>query len=135
MMSVTERPESCRNTLDNLVFSSNTKPVVVEEFKNHFRNVSLIMDCVGCEKCRLWGKIQVTGVGAALKILFASESHRRWENLNFRRSEIVALFNTLGRLSESISAVQFFRQHYKTKEQVPRDRHANISRHHQRQRS
>lgn len=25
----------------------------------HFRNISQIMDCVGCDKCRLWGKLQV----------------------------------------------------------------------------
>jgi hypothetical protein len=41
-----------------------------EEFKEHFRNVSRIMDCVGCDKCRLWGKVQTTGLGTALKILF-----------------------------------------------------------------
>lgn len=29
------------------------------------------MDCVGCEKCRLWGKLQVQGLGTALKILFS----------------------------------------------------------------
>jgi hypothetical protein len=28
------------------------------------------MDCVGCDKCRLWGKVQTTGLGTALKILF-----------------------------------------------------------------
>lgn len=31
------------------------------------------MDCVGCEKCRLWGKLQVLGLGTALKILFSVE--------------------------------------------------------------
>ena len=41
-----------------------------EEFKQHFRNVTRIMDCVGCDKCRLWGKVQTSGVGTALKILF-----------------------------------------------------------------
>lgn len=81
------------------------------------------MDCVGCEKCRLWGKIQVTGIGTALKILFASESPRRWDNLNFRRSEIVALFNTLGRLSESVVAVQYFRKVQEENEQVIDWRH------------
>ena len=44
--------------------------IVKEEFKEHFRNVSRIMDCVGCDKCRLWGKIQTSGVATALKILF-----------------------------------------------------------------
>jgi len=28
------------------------------------------MDCVGCDKCRLWGKVQVTGLAAAMKVLF-----------------------------------------------------------------
>ena len=30
-----------------------------QEFKQHFRNISTIMDCVGCDKCKLWGKLQV----------------------------------------------------------------------------
>lgn len=30
-----------------------------EEFRQHFRNISVIMDCVGCDKCKLWGKLQV----------------------------------------------------------------------------
>ncbi|XP_068237084.1 ero1-like protein [Palaemon carinicauda] len=42
-----------------------------EEFRQHFRNISRIMDCVGCDKCRLWGKLQITGLGTALKILFS----------------------------------------------------------------
>lgn len=41
-----------------------------DEFKAHFRNVSQIMDCVGCAKCSLWGKVQTTGIATALKILF-----------------------------------------------------------------
>jgi ERO1-like protein alpha len=36
------------------------------------------MDCVGCEKCRLWGKLQVLGLGTALKILFSDDGQ---ENL------------------------------------------------------
>lgn len=44
--------------------------VLKEEFKAHFRNVTRIMDCVGCDKCRLWGKVQTTGLATALKILF-----------------------------------------------------------------
>lgn len=34
------------------------------------------MDCVGCEKCRLWGKLQVLGLGTALKILFSVDSEK-----------------------------------------------------------
>lgn len=31
------------------------------QFRDHFRNVTRVMDCVGCEKCRLWGKVQTQG--------------------------------------------------------------------------
>jgi len=33
--------------------------------------ISAIMDCVGCEKCRLWGNPQVLGLGTALKFFFS----------------------------------------------------------------
>lgn len=33
------------------------------EFKEHFRNISRIMDCVGCDKCKLWGKLQIQALG------------------------------------------------------------------------
>lgn len=50
-----------------------------EEFRMHFHNISRIMDCVGCDKCRLWGKLQTHGMGTALKILFSDlpTSHYR----------------------------------------------------------
>ena len=38
--------------------SDETKKLKIE-FRDHFRNISKIMDCVGCDKCKLWGKIQV----------------------------------------------------------------------------
>ena len=41
------------------------------EFRDRFRNISAIMDCVSCQKCRLWGKIQTMGLGTALKVLFS----------------------------------------------------------------
>ncbi|XP_077536560.1 endoplasmic reticulum oxidoreductin-1-like protein isoform X3 [Haemaphysalis longicornis] len=81
-----------------------------EEFKVHFRNISKIMDCVGCDKCRLWGKLQVQGLGTAFKILFTDKSRLPPENPKFHlsRSEIVSLFNAFGRLSNSIYHVEKF---------------------------
>lgn len=76
-----------------------------EQFRQHFRNISRIMDCVGCDKCKLWGKLQTHGLGTALKILFSGKFDR-WESTlnNFNRkkfflerSEIVALINAIGR--------------------------------------
>lgn len=105
-----EKSPECPEHFDHILFSSQTPPQVIEEFKDRFREVTRIMDCVSCERCRLWGKIQTTGVGTALKVLFLSEDPDRWESAKFRRSEIIALFNTLGRLSESVDAVQRFRR-------------------------
>lgn len=76
-----------------------------EQFRQHFRNISRIMDCVGCDKCKLWGKLQTHGLGTALKILFSGKFDK-WESMlnNFdrkkfflERSEIVALINAFGR--------------------------------------
>lgn len=74
------------------------------------------MDCVGCDKCRLWGKIQTTGVATALKILFELDEKALDPAANhnlLQRSEVVALINTLHRFSESLEAVEGFREMWK----------------------
>ncbi len=35
-----------------------------EELRSAFVNITRIMDCVGCEKCKLWGKLQTLGAWA-----------------------------------------------------------------------
>ncbi|KAL4239169.1 protein folding in endoplasmic reticulum [Mactra antiquata] len=88
------------------------------EFREHFRNISRIMDCVGCDKCKLWGKLQVQGMGTALKILFSGDGMGPMSTVNagskkkfqLRRTEIVSLFNAFGRLSMSIHAIEEFRK-------------------------
>lgn len=80
------------------------------EFRGKFLNITRIMDCVGCDKCRLWGKLQTQGMGTALKILFSGKFEHDVENNHFimlsdpkkpqfklRRTEIVSLFNAFGR--------------------------------------
>ncbi|CAO3593530.1 unnamed protein product [Absidia cylindrospora] len=108
--------KECPATFDeNTMFKGADARSLYVEFRDHFRNVSRIMDCVGCEKCRLWGKLQTTGLGTALKVLFAYEdkslSYPTNPNL-LNHNEIVALFNTLNRLSESLEAIQKFRKMY-----------------------
>lgn len=76
-----------------------------EDFRNRFRNVSRLMDCVGCDKCRLWGKLQTVGYGTALKILFEFDEEKNGENPPLRRTELVALVNTLDRVSHSLEAL------------------------------
>ncbi|KAF9263349.1 endoplasmic oxidoreductin [Marasmius fiardii PR-910] len=98
---------------ETVLFRGENANILKEEFKQHFRNVTRIMDCVGCDKCRLWGKIQTTGIATALKILFELDEKALDPSTNhnlLQRSEVVALMNTLHRLSESLEAVNRFRK-------------------------
>ncbi|PHT37911.1 Endoplasmic reticulum oxidoreductin-2 [Capsicum baccatum] len=59
------------------------------------------MDCVGCEKCRLWAKL-VLGLGTALKILFSVDGESQHDqHVQVQRNEVLALVNLLNRLSKS----------------------------------
>jgi ERO1-like protein beta len=93
---------------ESLMFVNGEGPSLKEDFRNRFRNVSRIMDCVGCDKCRLWGKVQTAGYGAALKVLFEHDNNAVDVPM-LKRTELVALFNTLARISESLAAINKFR--------------------------
>lgn len=101
------------NTLFNTstLFDPTKDPNLKQEFRARFKNISAIMDCVGCDRCRMWGKIQTIGYGTALKILFEDDENNQ-SNLKFRRIEIVALINTFDRLSKSIAMINNFKQMY-----------------------
>uniref|UniRef100_A0A8C8RMA1 ERO1-like protein alpha n=1 Tax=Pelusios castaneus TaxID=367368 RepID=A0A8C8RMA1_9SAUR len=102
---------------ENSFFAGNKREAakLKEEFRLHFRNISRIMDCVGCLKCRLWGKLQTQGLGTALKILF---SQKLIENMpasgpsygfQLTRQEIVSFFNAFGRISTSVRELENFK--------------------------
>lgn len=83
-----------------MLSNANYKRLLKEEFQLKFRNITKIMDCVGCDKCRLWGKVQTKALGTALKILFSGDSiveAAAKNNFYLSRSEIVSLFNGFAR--------------------------------------
>lgn len=104
-----------------------TSQKLKDEFRLHFLNITRIMDCVGCDKCKLWGKLQIQGLGTALKILFTPEEDMAAAiaprsdpvsgvvttdsptKFRMRRNEIVALFNAFARISSSIHHLETFR--------------------------
>ena len=95
---------------ESLMFRDASASGLKDDFRNRFRNVSRLMDCVGCDKCRLWGKLQTTGYGTALKVLFEfDEELERGQRPQLRRTELVALVNTLDRISHSLTAIDKFR--------------------------
>jgi len=86
-----------------------------------FNNISSIMDCVSCEKCRLWGKLQILGIRSAIKILLTPlEELDSFESKDLDpsgstcstseavrkgvlgRDEVIALVNTLNQFSNSL---------------------------------
>jgi len=94
---------------ESLMFSGGSSKLKYE-FREKFLNITRIMDCVGCDKCRLWGKLQTQGMGTALKILFSGKYEYSVQSNNIieindptmpqfklKRTEIVALFNAFGR--------------------------------------
>lgn len=108
VLAVTDKAASVPQIFDeSLMFKNGEGPSLKEDFRNRFRNVSRLMDCVGCDKCRLWGKVQTAGYGTALKVLFEFDNDGKVPPL--QRTELVALFNTYARISSSLNAIQKFR--------------------------
>jgi len=75
-----------------------------------FHNITRIMDCVGCEKCKMWGKLQILGIATSLKILFSERHLQKQEQphakLQLQRNEVIALVNLLAKLADSIETVR-----------------------------
>lgn len=110
-------------TFDERELFRDQRPAVAREFSDHFRNItSHLMDCVGCQKCKLWGKVQLHGLGTAFKILLtvpdnpmtgSSAGGGKSDQIfgpqfKLSRYEITTLVNALARLSNSISQLEYF---------------------------
>lgn len=105
---------------ETVMFREPDTIALKEDFRNRFRNVSRIMDCVGCDKCRLWGKLQTNGYGTALKVLFEFDESDSSKDPPLRRTELVALINTMHRLSHSLRAIKEFRRMVEIRDDIPR---------------
>jgi hypothetical protein len=102
---------TCNQTFDEQNLFQHDQDLY-EELRQHLVKVSRIMDCVGCRKCRLWGKLQVRGLATALKILFADlqgpGSGGVGSLYELSRDDVVALFTLWERLSSSLSYLETF---------------------------
>lgn len=118
ILELIKSSKTCPSTFDETqMFTGDPQKAnaLKEEFRLHFKNVTRIMDCVGCEKCRLWGKLQTHGLATAMKILFSSD---KWDKIpvingkrfSLRRTEIVGLFNVLNKLSHSVHYIGEFKK-------------------------
>lgn len=72
---VLEIPLLCSPTFDeSLLFRNSDSHHLREDLRSRFKNISQIMDCVECETCKVHAKLQMLGIGTALKILLPSSS-------------------------------------------------------------
>lgn len=78
------------------------KSHLMEEFRIKFKNISRIMNCVSCEKCKVWGKLQILGLGTAVRILLTPEQELTTNPHALNRQEIIALINTLHQFTKSV---------------------------------
>lgn len=113
------------------LFTGHNAEEMMEDFRQRMYTVTKIVDCADCEKCRLWGKLQTTGLATAVRILLTPieclEKNismidkdnvnsddvnyiMACENFKMSRSEIVGLVNAFGRLSYSVKYVEEFKE-------------------------
>jgi len=89
------------------------------------------MDCVDCEKCRLWGKLQTHGLSTAVKILltptecidvdnFSRDEHvtHVCPKFSLGRREIVSLINAFARLTNSVVVLEDFKEKIMAKKRL-----------------
>lgn len=100
---INEMAESCPVTFDETtLFSTGVKDDLESkrvELKRKFRQLLQIMQCVGCDRCKLWGTLQTLGVGTALRIILDDDESN---STNLSRQEAVALVHTLERFSSAL---------------------------------
>jgi ERO1-like protein alpha len=94
-------------SINQLAQAKQEKEQLEQQFRQKFQNVSRIMDCVTCEKCRLWGKLQTMGLGTAIKILLAEDVAKIPK---LHRNELIALINVANNLSRSVDGVKMMRE-------------------------
>ena len=101
---------------ESVMFKDDLSSTLKDDFRRRFKNITKIMDCVHCDRCKLWGKVQTTGYATSLKILFeldeSDEVKRQQVVNNLTKYELIALLNTFDRLSKSIESINNFERMY-----------------------
>ncbi|KPA78073.1 putative endoplasmic reticulum oxidoreductin [Leptomonas pyrrhocoris] len=93
----------CSPTFDESAFLESEKGrELIPQFKSIMLNVTHLMDCVTCEKCRIWGKLETKGIAVAMKIIMSRED----EPITLDRSEMVTLVNLARQLAFSVRNAQ-----------------------------
>lgn len=91
--------------------SAEQRSTLKRQFKSVFQNITALVDCVTCQRCRLHAKVYALGLGSALKVLLTRQD---LISQTTSRDEMVALINVLWKVSESLDdATQLTAQYEK----------------------
>jgi ERO1-like protein alpha len=97
----------CQPTFDESIIIRNTdNQYLLDQMRSHMYNVSTIMNCVACEKCRLWAKLQTMGLSTALKVVVSENSEEILQGI--QRNELIAFINGFRQLSTSLKNLKKF---------------------------
>ncbi|KAF5834410.1 endoplasmic reticulum oxidoreductin 1 [Dunaliella salina] len=99
---------------EGMLWRREGSEVLASELQIAFHNITRVMDCVGCEKCKMHGKLNILGIASAMKVLFSvpppppgtSTTACADPHLILDRNEVIALINLLAKLSKSIEAIR-----------------------------
>ena len=91
----------CETFNETVVLESPTAATHLPRMMSMLYNITQLMDCVACEKCRVWGKLQTIGLQVAFKLLLSSAK----DPVELSRTEKVALLNFLRQVAMSVHYV------------------------------
>lgn len=86
------------NCLQEKLLSENAPANTRGEIIFLLSNVTRLMDCVECQKCRIWGKLETKGLATALNIVFDQNTTM------LNRAEKVSLINLAKQLSFAVNS-------------------------------
>jgi hypothetical protein len=115
LKKIQEKNEIFKNFTERINNSRSIKKFFeyekINELKMRFRNISEIVNCVSCQKCRLHGKMQIYGIATMLKILYSKQNI-----IELNRNELIAFVNTFYKITRSIKFFEEYLNDYKKNE-------------------
>ena len=83
---------------EKLLFRTDQeKKELVEILRENFHTISLNVDCIACESCRLQAKVKITGLAFAVRIILNDDLLRE---TTYGRNDVIAFINTVQQFSK-----------------------------------
>lgn len=92
--------------IESDLYLNITKPEFVGIIKPKFENITDLLDCIGCNICKLNAKVQFTGLAAMFKVIFTLD-----DKALITENELTGLINLVHRLSNSIKWYREYREY------------------------